>query len=203
MAKETPNQTFRTPVYLENTENNNANVRALYIDQEGKVQVKREGSVIFQDVPYTRLVESFEDLIKIFDKGSSSSGTVPIFEGKSYEFELTFVVTTNSLVTEIFFGMLGDTANVENVRYTSECADFDVVGGTVARRRYSDFDKNSINDLVATVSNIYAKIVGTFKCTADGYLQPSVCLDSDGFNTTTTIGSNIKVNEIETSSDIV
>ena len=142
MAKETPNQTFRTPVYLENTENNNANVRALYIDQEGKVQVKREGSVIFQDVPYTRLVESFEDLIKIFDKGSSSSGTVPIFEGKSYEFELTFVVTTNSLVTEIFFGMLGDTANVENVRYTSECADFDVVGGTVARRRYSDFYKN-------------------------------------------------------------
>lgn len=155
-------------------------------------------SIIFQSNDFERTINNSE-LTKLFNEGSGNSGSFPIFEGKNYAFDLNF---SNNYEGVLFFGMLGDVANVENVRYLSQVTDLLGENGTLVEKVVDTFAQTELNSSTVC-QNVNVRISGTFKCTANGFLQPAISFDSIGFGCVTKKGSFIEVKEIETTSDIV
>jgi hypothetical protein len=131
-----------------------------------------------------------EDLINVFN-----DGLFPVIAGKDYDFKVNLNIYDEFVNTDLFFGMIGDVANISEVNYTSKVFNFEGNALEVVLKKHKDFTKKEIIGSIVN-ANTLVEIFGTFKCNINGFLQPAITNGLTGTYLHIEKGSFIEVNTL-------
>jgi hypothetical protein len=170
------------------------------------LKCSNQESVIFQNADRV-LVDKFDSGTEqsIFNVGTSGNGSVPIKEGRFYQFKAIVFLKDLVSYSKLYFSMLGDKEMTDDIAYIANSRliyDPSVDGNPVAIDAYS-FSKTCINNEDENVGNGFFKVEGSFRAIGNGFLIPAISFDGMTSEDKVLCGSRFSLKEIATTADIV